>query len=1443
MEGGQKAEISLTSELDIKSSDMLVPISQPKFQHNRQRYQGHYLPSSLRYEHDGWAVGNDVYQFDFDSFSVETSPAGFTVLRRKLNSNPAYILQLQKVASDKVTDYAKVYWNYVSSCTGADISDLSDSTSINGTLPNGTSFNLVIDTVSGTINHSQSIDVDWAISGDGKSTITIVDTTTHEVFALKLHAFDDIYNGTTKFADKSTFTSGVYKWDGSNNISYTAGSNVMSVNGTSVPVTLVDNTISGIYTRNYIGSISTQVTTEKFYPTLYNLKVEPLVEDSGYVINDNATLNKNGIDKFTATRLSSGTLKSTQPIMVGGALPFWYGLLFTFVYGEAIGVSPIDSKDVAPNVPATTDSSYKITFTATSGGVLQLYDGTGETIKASYWAAFDKGNFGIAETKWKYRKLEVTYSAKVSLPVNSKWLDTHTELEHTWNEGFYYTDAASGATSQTDYYFIMIDLPVDSHNNPIYPSGYSDPFKTENAAHSGSIAGYTWYNASTSATFMDHSVEYGEGWQSDSFVIPSSAVYSDTRGFVLVGTSTYPNTTCVTDWIDDTDPDNPVVYSWFVWETKPEIVIYYFSKNRVADSDIKTLTFSVSNIDFRYAYSTSSNIDSHITVHNFTHDGAVIPAERIHTTAEPTGRLSGKLHMEGAPLDGILFGYAYYMVDYNYDTMKLSASKYPGENYGNIVSPYSCTHEKEDGTNIVAGVFYMNWQFVLSMEDKLTSTNATTFQDTKGETHVGKIKITPAPDSALVAENQPYCDRARNSQDLDYFEFAVCSLTTQPNSEDSTVDDASFIIAAKAKDDKVRLFYALWENDYDSNEIKSYDYYIPGYIYNDDINQIDSEDGHCKAFSTGSTSTDYTTRFAIKGTGKGYSYITNMTSTWSDNMTSGHEFFNILQSWKDSLQFTFDDLVMSFSGNTFTGTQALHFKFRDVSIDGIFKAVDNSINIDGNSYIVDSYNATVAFGDRSIKNIATTVTVPLTYNLSTTLPYIENSEATITEINGSIYTAKRSNKTMSIDIGSLVITYRGNSINMSKESDTIYLANVDVYDKLVLNAVIRGVFKTENCIVKQLSADRVIITVDGVDYSVDISTNGLFDTSKRSHMQYKYTFVEDPEMQQIQVANIDPDNEYQFLKQQWDTTIATENFWWVNSTHILALTQSKFILREKTDQLHDWDGNIWKDTSEVLRGDILYNEIARYGMSSAYAGAQAYFWTLQKTSTSAFILQVYDPLNNMSRKLSISLFIYKQAIQTALMQTYGNSALCTYSDINIDNFLSQSKFTSTCRDGYLLFGIHYDNNFNQWAVRINLNTGSFNVLQGYGFVGVDGCLTGGEIPTSCYSVSAGGFNKVLLPLTALLNKTISYPDTVGATFNWETDQTGDIITKDRPLKSVRDFFAKTEAEKYTKSNVSVAKILWLLALLNSSGIYQRMYLLLFLISHGILITGLSVNYH
>ncbi len=88
---GQNVNIDLNSGLDTQSNDMLVSVNSPKFLHNRQKMQGRYMPNSVRYEHDGWAVDNDVYEFEKVDVNIETTPKQYLVSRETVSADvPLY---------------------------------------------------------------------------------------------------------------------------------------------------------------------------------------------------------------------------------------------------------------------------------------------------------------------------------------------------------------------------------------------------------------------------------------------------------------------------------------------------------------------------------------------------------------------------------------------------------------------------------------------------------------------------------------------------------------------------------------------------------------------------------------------------------------------------------------------------------------------------------------------------------------------------------------------------------------------------------------------------------------------------------------------------------------------------------------------------------------------------------------------------------------------------------------------------------------------------------------------------------------------------------------------------------------------------------------------------------------------------------------------------------
>src|SRR5574344_921202 len=60
----QTVNIPLDSVIDSNMTDMLRNINDPAFIFNRHVLQGGYLPTSLRFEKNGWFCG--IYGYDYD---------------------------------------------------------------------------------------------------------------------------------------------------------------------------------------------------------------------------------------------------------------------------------------------------------------------------------------------------------------------------------------------------------------------------------------------------------------------------------------------------------------------------------------------------------------------------------------------------------------------------------------------------------------------------------------------------------------------------------------------------------------------------------------------------------------------------------------------------------------------------------------------------------------------------------------------------------------------------------------------------------------------------------------------------------------------------------------------------------------------------------------------------------------------------------------------------------------------------------------------------------------------------------------------------------------------------------------------------------------------------------------------------------------------------------
>lgn len=260
-------------------------------------------------------------------------------------------------------------------------------------------------------------------------------------------------------------------------------------------------------------------------------------------------------------------------------------------------------------------------------------------------------------------------------------------------------------------------------------------------------------------------------------------------------------------------------------------------------------------------------------------------------------------------------------------------------------------------------------------------------------------------------------------------------------------------------------------------------------------------------------------------------------------------------------------------------------------------------------------------------------------------------------------------------------------------------------------------------------------------------------------LDYKYVDVESDSIDYSIIQSVDTDQEFQFLRQAWEPTSSVDSFWFLNSSgDILRLGRHSFSVGAKTGEVDDWNADKYKYTEVCKRSKILTAGVAAYGCTSVNAESvsssssiQAYFWTVSQKDYSTVLIKFYS-FTSGGYLLAASCEVGLVVRELGTRLNNGTDALYTYKDMSVSDFIGSAVYTSTSIGGYVIFGIHVDNNFNQWALLINVAAGGSvkaSVMQGYGFVGFDGTLTGGEIPRQFFSVASGGFNDIVQPLTYL----------------------------------------------------------------------------------------------
>ncbi|MBR6134998.1 MAG: hypothetical protein IKQ22_00730 [Clostridia bacterium] len=313
------------------------------------------------------------------------------------------------------------------------------------------------------------------------------------------------------------------------------------------------------------------------------------------------------------------------------------------------------------------------------------------------------------------------------------------------------------------------------------------------------------------------------------------------------------------------------------------------------------------------------------------------------------------------------------------------------------------------------------------------------------------------------------------------------------------------------------------------------------------------------------------------------------------------------------------------------------------------------------------------------------------------------------------------------------------SINQAVNTD-IYFKHVGIY-KIDFNAFDNGETHTDisnitysngeytfnDCNLKRSNGT----SITGLDFSFNFNDFEDKTKCKPKYLDYSATDVRTSETKYF--ARVLCDNEYQLIKQQWDSTVETENFWWLDDTHILCLTKDELIVKEKGTEYDDWAGDTWEIVNRYNRIEYITSEADKFLCSSVKGkDAKAYLYILSPVSETSLQVTVYNPLDNMLSH-SFTIVFKHVALGEELPLDECNNGIFTlysYSDILSTSIISDSKLTAVELGNKHWLGIQYDKNLNQWAIQLKEDG---RCVRGYGCIGINGYATGGMLPKKYFN--------------------------------------------------------------------------------------------------------------
>ena len=1557
MEGGQKYTVPLDGGLDVKSSDQLVPVSDPLFQHNRQKFQGSMLPTSLRYEHDGWACGWDVYEFEVDVTAVGTVPEGYTVIRQKFNDNPAYIFRVRS----GTTVFVQIWYNAEDSdrTGGLDIAHDALNPYIVTVSGSGSSndFELVINMVTGEIGYDSG---GWevselscfdATSSDGVTSLIVSDLNSMVMFnAAIVTASDVLYEG-SGIASYYSCDGTVHLWKNASaggwEISHDLSSGVTLVNGNEASFSSLDGgsgTLSITANSGYEGDVSVSVSSSASHLQIFDLDLVQLSSSSSDSVDGWSVWSRGSSFLFP-------TSSSGNRMYACGSVPYWVGGMLSITRsaeGIQIGSTRVGfvtddgvSETISGNNSVYMGEGYYVSGNyvsfyndeASAGASASFWIGTRECLAEHATSSTDFASFPSVQGKFSYcvcvlnRIIEeegvipflaggmengVSYTVDIKAP----WFAGGNGIL-TKEEGVY-GDFQAG-------FYAPVALDQDSGYWKISIEGISASMEyasSEVIGNGGDFDGYarvgeplafydqeavleSWpgqkYSSSVSDTELAGSdaVGFTCSLNYDSFLQGDISCSWGYTGYILPyfytvesGSSSDVTDSRVLDGVADTSSSSSTgSYHKVFFNTGP---LARFGMTLTSSKYTNTLVSADSNSRPYNDVSSRSSIGAGTvkadwsipqlyynrlwwlsgttaftigvasSASNILGTSGWVSSETLIAYAASTATRSDLYALRDALISPYTATYPEgtytYSVAYRFwqatsclwdttqlwrpcfDYYKITISSYgvaAAVIYGDSIDSASSVIEfgssgEEVITSVLSGTAGIEPKYAavkLSGTDVYSVSTGESqsrlffsvcydgyfqseisLEDTSNHlftsSNFGDIfTLSKSSDTSLQVQKGFYIDRSIASYDdsgsctmfgVNEFQVNEGTLSLSSSSVTAYLYGSPAFVSGDYAD-----FYI-----YSGSGSLSSTVFIPGQVYYNNASSV-MNGYNLTASSLGRGQSSSSVLFYVSGSACAFYAVDSVSVSW-DAASGVHDFYSSVLP--DARGLVGASSVLSYTpGHSGSGSasieQVIPFSFDGgafeahvlFSMSGGSLSVSMSLSPDPASFSYRGYGFSFSIGSYSLNSVNSSillsVSVPLTYQLSARLPYqysydsfSYNESAGEYAVDGARYSHvpvgsyalgyDYSSGTYSFEsVGGNAYSYNdvsrsasyGTSVVDASVAGEAMLVSISDVEQISLSFILAGAYAVSgDAEIVSFGNGSIAFRYNGTEYSFDMEA--LMSDEAKNQMAFMYTDTTDADSvpKGVTFAVQNTESEYQFLRQQWNTLVEVENYWWIDENTILELNKTSLAVKRKVSSfgdydeesdvdIDDWGGDAWRIAYSFDRWDYIDNTVARYGVTCAYGGALPLFWTVKLYSSSIIRITFYS-LSGSDYSWSmdgVSVDVPVNVVSIGQELNASEKSINTYSQLSAATIIYEAKYSGTVIGSHVLFGIHLDNNFNQWALDI-LASGSLNaVVQGYGFVGIDGRLTGGEIPSAHFN-PAVGFTGTVLPIDEIEQEDIEY---------------------------------------------------------------------------------------